>query len=166
VDEKEVPKELCPNICETLLCKGTLDMDIDRSSGVLTPPLSESGDATFAGDGYPINTVDAHAPSPYPPSPASSIKSRRDRNSLQKEANRSKQFTTRLQRSATTTSRESTDLLGRKRGRSFRRQTNSLPADHGLKAIEPPHEGDRLSKMAFAEQQQWITVQQKTFTKW
>jgi len=96
-------------------------------------------------------------------SPPPSIKARRDRSSQQKEANRSKQFTTRLQRSATTTGKED-DLLGRKKGRGFR-QTSSLPADHGLKAIEPPHE-QALVKMAFAEQQQWITVQQKTFTKW
>ncbi len=32
-------------------------------------------------------------------------------------------------------------------------------------ACEPPHE-QLLARMAFAEQQQWITVQQKTFTKW
>lgn len=34
-----------------------------------------------------------------------------------------------------------------------------------LAATEPPHE-NLLTKMAFAEQQRWITVQQKTFTKW
>jgi hypothetical protein len=66
-----------------------------------------------------------------------------------------------LQRSSTVTG---TDPLGRKK-RNFRRQTSSLPTDHGLKAIEPPHE-QALTKMAFAEQQKWITVQQKTFTKW
>ncbi|TVY86558.1 Alpha-actinin-like protein, partial [Lachnellula willkommii] len=55
-------------------------------------------------------------------------------------------------------------LTGRQR-KGFQRQTSSLPADHGLKAVEPPHE-QALTKMAFAEQQKWITVQQKTFTKW
>jgi hypothetical protein len=57
------------------------------------------------------------------------------------------------------------DPLGRKKPRGYRQKTSSLPADHGLKAIEPPHE-QALTKMAFAEQQKWITVQQKTFTKW
>jgi hypothetical protein len=34
-----------------------------------------------------------------------------------------------------------------------------------LAAVEPPHD-QGLTRMAFAEQQRWITVQQKTFTKW
>ena len=34
-----------------------------------------------------------------------------------------------------------------------------------LAAVEPAHE-QVLTRMAFAEQQRWITVQQKTFTKW
>ena len=34
-----------------------------------------------------------------------------------------------------------------------------------LAAVEPAHE-QGLVRMAFAEQQRWITVQQKTFTKW
>lgn len=34
-----------------------------------------------------------------------------------------------------------------------------------LAAVEPAHE-QGLARMAFAEQQRWITVQQKTFTKW
>jgi hypothetical protein len=49
------------------------------------------------------------------------------------------------------------------------RQSNSLPfvAKVGLfkGACKPPNE-QLLARMAFAEQQQWITVQQKTFTKW
>lgn len=45
----------------------------------------------------------------------------------------------------------------------FQRSCSS-PAD-ALAAIEPPHD-QGLTKMAFAEQQRWITVQQKTFTKW
>ncbi|KAL8381697.1 hypothetical protein RB595_005807 [Gaeumannomyces hyphopodioides] len=36
---------------------------------------------------------------------------------------------------------------------------------HALAATEPPHETG-LARMAFADQQRWITVQQKTFTKW
>jgi hypothetical protein len=87
---------------------------------------------------------------------------RRNRSSSQREAIRSKQFTNRQQRSD---SNPIDDPLGRRKLRGFRQKTSSLPADHGLKAIEPPHE-QVLTKMAFAEQQKWITVQQKTFTKW
>jgi hypothetical protein len=49
------------------------------------------------------------------------------------------------------------------------RQSNSLPFVAKVElfkgACKPPHE-QLLARMAFAEQQQWITVQQKTFTKW
>ncbi|KAI9166753.1 Alpha-actinin-like protein 1 [Paramyrothecium foliicola] len=48
-------------------------------------------------------------------------------------------------------------------GRRFQR-SSSNPAD-ALAAVEPPHD-QGLTKMAFAEQQRWVTVQQKTFTKW
>jgi hypothetical protein len=57
--------------------------------------------------------------------------------------------------------------LGHQFGRGYW-QTISLPvAKEGVLrcALEPPHE-QLLAKMAFAEQQQWIIVQQKTFTKW
>lgn len=53
--------------------------------------------------------------------------------------------------------------LRRKRGASRKYQTANPQA--ALAATEPPHE-NLLTKMAFAEQQRWITVQQKTFTKW
>ncbi|KAK1580548.1 uncharacterized protein LY79DRAFT_303616 [Colletotrichum navitas] len=63
----------------------------------------------------------------------------------------------------------STNLaLARKEGTAkknrFRSATGSSPAD-ALAAVEPPHD-QGLTRMAFAEQQKWITVQQKTFTKW
>ncbi|KAF4637263.1 hypothetical protein G7Y89_g816 [Cudoniella acicularis] len=152
---------------------------------VITPPPSDSGslhgcrDSVSSADFTEVNNdsspiITSSSPStstttPFPSSPATSIKSRRDRASLQKEANRSKQFTTRLQRSASASASTdpSGEILpaGKRRGRFQNRQTTSLPADHGLKAIEPPHE-QALTKMAFAEQQKWITVQQKTFTKW
>jgi hypothetical protein len=134
-----------------------------------------------------VNTIDANSSpytsttsllSPFPLSPPKGIaKSRRDRASLQKEANRSRQFTNRLQRSASESTgaaagapAQSTDssgelLTGRRRNRFQKRSTASFPTDHGLKAIEPLHE-HVMTKMAFAEQQKWITVQQKTFTKW
>lgn len=44
----------------------------------------------------------------------------------------------------------------------FKRASNPAEA---LAATEPPHE-QGLTRMAYAEQQRWITVQQKTFTKW
>ncbi len=135
-------------------------------SGCITPPPDNGNDGGSV-DGCPtdssLSSVNNSTPnsSPFPPSPASSIR-RRNRSTGQREANRSKQFTNRLQRSATITN---TDELGRKKPRAFRRNTNSLPVDHGLKALEPLHDPS-LVKMAYAEQQQWITVQQKTFTKW
>lgn len=43
-------------------------------------------------------------------------------------------------------------------------RSGSQPAD-ALSATEPAHE-QGLTRMAWAEQQRWITVQQKTFTKW
>lgn len=54
--------------------------------------------------------------------------------------------------------------LRRKRGASHRKYAPANPKA-ALAATEPPHE-NLLTKMAFAEQQRWITVQQKTFTKW
>jgi hypothetical protein len=83
-----------------------------------------------------------------------------------REANRSKLFTTR-QRSTTESSQSSTDtFIVRKKPKRFQQKArNSLGPEEGLKAIEPLHDPS-LVKMAFAEQQQWITVQQKTFTKW
>lgn len=57
----------------------------------------------------------------------------------------------------------SSSPLRRKRGASRKYKTANPQA--ALAATEPPHE-QLLTKMAFAEQQRWITVQQKTFTKW
>lgn len=55
-------------------------------------------------------------------------------------------------------------LRRRKRGASTKKYQPANPKA-ALAATEPPHE-NLLTKMAFAEQQRWITVQQKTFTKW
>lgn len=63
-----------------------------------------------------------------------------------------------------TTSAGSPRPLRRKRGASTRKYQPANPKA-ALAATEPPHE-NLLTKMAFAEQQRWITVQQKTFTKW
>ncbi|KAJ4268626.1 alpha-actinin [Fusarium torreyae] len=72
----------------------------------------------------------------------------------------------RLQRSGSTSTTFSLNLHKRKKSTSSRRFTPSgtTPAD-ALAAVEPPHD-QRLTRMAFAEQQRWVTVQQKTFTKW
>jgi hypothetical protein len=97
--------------------------------------------------------------------------SRKARSRSQKEADhqarqqRAAQF--RLKCSATTSLIPNLKGIGRSIV-SRHRQTNSQPAAKvGFLrgALEPPHE-QLLSRMAFAEQQQWITVQQKTFTKW
>lgn len=63
-----------------------------------------------------------------------------------------------------------TSRLRRRTGnaRRLRKGTNPESRQTALAATEPgapPHE-KLLTKMAFAEQQHWITVQQKTFTKW
>ncbi len=140
-----------------------------RMSGVLTPPPSEDGDASSTGcptstssDGSPNEVNNANTGS-FPPSPQPSIRIR-NRSSQQREAFRSRQFTSRLQRTASESENTSSDPLGRKKSK-YRRGTTSLPPEEGLKALEPPHE-QGLTKMAYADQQRWITVQQKTFTKW
>jgi hypothetical protein len=151
---------------------GEKGLAVVNFAGVPTPPPSEAGSRCHSADfsnlpAYDVNnTATSPLQTPFLQTPPT--KSRRD---LQKEANRSRQFTTRLQRSATTGSDDGDAPLGREgRRRRFHRQTASLPAeknrtDEALKAVEPLHE-QVLTKMAFAEQQKWITVQQKTFTKW
>ncbi|KAI6250567.1 Alpha-actinin-like protein 1 [Erysiphe necator] len=133
-----------------------------NNSGVITPPPSENGDGSMCCPGIAEDIV--FNASHLPPSP---LNRRRDRSDLQqeKEANRSKSFTSRLQRSTSASRDGSGQNIGRRRARTFHQPTSNLPIDHGLKALEPPRE-QSLVKMAFAEQQQWITVQQKTFTKW
>lgn len=85
-----------------------------------------------------------------PPTP----RSRRDRSA--------KLQSTRLIRSATTS------LVGLERDKRGHKQTGSDPSKGGLEealgTFEQPKEFK--TKMGFAEQQKWITVQQKTFTKW
>lgn len=100
------------------------------------------------------------APSPTPSSPNSNyspqtIRSRRDRSSQQQSA--------RQQRSATTSLLLTKKSESKKKG--FHRTSASLPGE-ALAAVEPPHEHRFKTKMAYEDQQKWITVQQKTFTKW
>ncbi|KAH6704704.1 alpha-actinin-3, partial [Verticillium dahliae] len=93
------------------------------------------------------------------PSP---LRSRRDKKEL---------HAARLERAGSATgtlhlaiSRHETQAAGASKKQRFRSSTSSNPAA-ALAAIEPPHD-QGLTKMAFAEQQKWVTVQQKTFTKW
>jgi hypothetical protein len=69
----------------------------------------------------------------------------------------------RLQRSGST----SLSIRSNKKDSSPKRRygKNNAAGNNPLAATEPPHE-QGLTRMAFAEQQRWITVQQKTFTKW
>jgi hypothetical protein len=145
---------------------------VERYSGVITPPPSEAGSRCPSTDfsslaGYDVNNTDA-TQNPFPQSPPTPpTKSRRD---LKREANRSQKFITTRLRSSTNGSEESDAPLGREgRRRKFKPQRNGLPLQNqtkeALKAVEPLHD-PVLTKMAFAEQQKWITVQQKTFTKW
>ena len=43
-------------------------------------------------------------------------------------------------------------------------ETGILHENYDLR--EMPTNDQKLTRMAFAEQQRWVTVQQKTFTKW
>ncbi|KAK4180046.1 hypothetical protein QBC36DRAFT_358767 [Triangularia setosa] len=100
------------------------------------------------------NVPTAKSPSPpgHPPPQRPLTRSRRDAKQL---------HAARLQRSGSTSLALTSKRENSKKGR-FKRA--STPAD-ALAATEPPHE-QGLTRMAFAEQQRWITVQQKTFTKW
>ncbi|KAK0709046.1 hypothetical protein B0T26DRAFT_742632 [Lasiosphaeria miniovina] len=107
-----------------------------------------------------ISSASSFASSSSPPSqsaasPDSSLtRSRRDAKQL---------HAARLQRSGSTNlALANTKKEGGSKRSRFQRAAS--PAD-ALAATEPPHE-QGLTRMAFAEQQRWITVQQKTFTKW
>lgn len=135
-------------------------------SGVITPPLSENGRCHSAeyiellpcevnkGTSTTIRTPPL-SPSAPPPG------GRRNRLLLQKdrEVNRSKQFTTRLRRSAP----EDKAVVGWRKRNFQQRQRISLGSESSIGTSE---DQKTLTKMAYAEQQKWITVQQKTFTKW
>jgi type IV secretory pathway VirB10-like protein len=145
-------------------------------SGVPTPPPSEDGGCPSGENAPPtliipeVNKPDCFNPTSLsPPATPPQPRRLRDRLSLQKEreANRSKQFTNRLQRAASDSA--GSEVLGRdgsiRRKRDYRqKQRHSAPGDCA-KGEEKANE-QVLTKMAFAEQQKWITVQQKTFTKW
>lgn len=91
---------------------------------------------------------------PYTPGSPPTPKSRRDRSG--------KLQSTRLTRSATES------LVGLEKEKKIHKHTSSDPSKSGVEealgTFEQPKEFK--TKMGFAEQQKWITVQQKTFTKW
>jgi hypothetical protein len=157
------------------------EMSLALDSGLITPPSPPPSDCGRCPDdlsdlaAFEVNNSTTNSTSPafpqttfaqLPPTPPQ--KSRRDLHK-EREANRSKQFTTRLQRSATTCSEDEEASPGEGRRRKYRRpistSTDQNQTAEALKAVEPLHE-KLLTSMAFAEQQKWITVQQKTFTKW
>ena len=95
-------------------------------------------------------------PSPASPGASPTSRNRRDKHHL---------HAARQQRSGSNGFSSSLKLkqrLSKKQARFGR--SSCSPAD-ALAAVEPPHD-QGLTRMAFAEQQRWITVQQKTFTKW
>ncbi|KAH7188454.1 uncharacterized protein B0J16DRAFT_412915 [Fusarium flagelliforme] len=72
----------------------------------------------------------------------------------------------RAQRSGSTVSNASSAVGPHKKEQSTtprKFRSNPTPAD-ALAAVESHDQ--KLTRMAFAEQQRWVTVQQKTFTKW
>ncbi|TGO10518.1 hypothetical protein BTUL_0133g00250 [Botrytis tulipae] len=112
-----------------------------------------------------------NAPNTPPATPPRVVRRERSASQRERETLRSRQFSeaARLQRSAEKPEKGEEELgLGRRRKRYQHRNKSKgsiSGSGEALKAVEPLHE-HQLGKMAFAEQQQWITVQQKTFTKW
>lgn len=103
------------------------------------------------------DTSSSSSPSPSPSPSSPTPRSRRDKSQL---------HAARLQRSGSTRTSISLALHKAKKPSKSPRfsPSSSTPAD-ALAAVEPPHD-QGLTRMAFAEQQQWVKVQQKTFTKW
>ncbi|WYZ40641.1 hypothetical protein EsH8_IV_000982 [Colletotrichum jinshuiense] len=116
-----------------------------------TPTTPTTAEHSFPSlEKTPPSRVRTNSGASNSPSP----RSRRDKKDL---------HAARLQRSGSSNLALSRKESNAKKNR-FRSATGSSPAD-ALAALEPPHD-QGLTRMAFAEQQKWITVQQKTFTKW
>jgi hypothetical protein len=145
-----------------------------RYSTQTNPELSSGSRISFA---LPAESI-SRAPSPTQHAAATPPSSKSDLDfgspkSRRQTRERSQQFAVnRAKRSATesfvlTSKKSGKDREGR--GKSRHRTTSSEyqsgKVEEALAAVEPVHE-QLLVKMAFAEQQKWITVQQKTFTKW
>lgn len=119
----------------------------DTSTRATTPTLDDASSQRCSPDLPSASTFSS--PSPLP-------RSRR----AKKELNAA-----RLQRSATQSARSPAKEKDAAPGRRRRFLSSATGQADALAAVEPAHE-QGLARMAFAEQQRWITVQQKTFTKW
>ncbi|KAJ4200749.1 alpha-actinin [Fusarium falciforme] len=125
------------------------------ADGLSSRPQSSCFSSPVAGPVARSRTLTNTSSSSSPSSPTP--RSRRDKSQL---------HAARLQRSGSTSTSLSLGLHKAKKPSKPRRfsPSSSTPAD-ALAAVEPPHD-QGLTRMAFAEQQQWVKVQQKTFTKW
>lgn len=125
------------------------------ADGLSSRPQSSCFPSPVAGPVARSRTLTNTSSSSSPSSPTP--RSRRDKSQL---------HAARLQRSGSTSTSISLGLHKAKKPSKSRRfsPSSSTPAD-ALAAVEPPHD-QGLTRMAFAEQQQWVKVQQKTFTKW
>ncbi|KAK0748772.1 hypothetical protein B0T21DRAFT_324711 [Apiosordaria backusii] len=136
----------------------SFDTHDDRRSSIVSSASSCTSHSTECPDSAQAGVIPTAKSPPHPPHPPHPppkrplTRSRRDAKQL---------HAARLQRSGSTSLALASKRENSKKGR-FKRA--STPAD-ALAATEPPHE-QGLTRMAFAEQQRWITVQQKTFTKW
>ncbi|KAM0347122.1 hypothetical protein ACHAPU_005061 [Fusarium lateritium] len=108
-----------------------------------------------------LTNASSCSPSSSPPS-SPTPRTRRDKSQL---------HAARVQRSESTTTTAGFPLDLQK-GKTPTRSTGSRrftlcasTAADALAAVEPPHD-QKLTRMAYSDQQQWIKVQQKTFTKW
>jgi hypothetical protein len=129
-----------------------------RRSSVISSASSHSpspslGCPTTTNSGTQQPGSAAAYPAPDQPQQQSLTRSRRDAKQL---------HAARLQRSGSTSLALSNS---KKDGKKSRFQRSSSNPGDALAATEPPHEKG-LTRMASAEQQRWVTVQQKTFTKW
>ncbi|KAF7904246.1 hypothetical protein EAF00_001580 [Botryotinia globosa] len=145
-----------------------------RHSRTISPTLIENHSHTQNQEKrFSSSTTDfeINAPNTPPATPPRVVRRERSASQRERETLRSRQFSeaARLQRSAEKPEKGEEELgLGRRRKRYQHRNKSKgsiSGSGEALKAVEPLHE-HQLGKMAFAEQQQWITVQQKTFTKW
>lgn len=128
----------------------------DTSTRATTPTLDEKSSPELAS---------APAFGPAPP-PHSHFHSRSPSSSTPRSRRAKKELNAaRVQRSATQRSEPPAKDKEATPGKRRRFLSSATGKADALAAVEPAHE-QGLVRMAFAEQQRWITVQQKTFTKW
>lgn len=139
---------------------------VDRLSGDFgscpgSPQPSKSRSPTASSVSTSATSVNADSPRPPSKRDESEALLRRREPTERSRRDKKQLHAARQQRSGS-----DRQPLGSKKstGRRFQRSSNSSPAD-ALAALEPAHD-QGLARMTIAEQQRWITVQQKTFTKW